>query len=438
MNNFDPAELIGESITCPQCNTDRPTKFSEKTWRCSKCGHTFDRVQEGMYSVEFIIPSLDDKPRIYRTRAGDSQKAVNAFKTWAAFQPSFSDYKIGDVKLLHEGEGTPGFDVPDNERWLFTAGELQDPHGCTRGDVFVIPLDILIPDPGKADEAARNGAISVQVDRRGNCNNCWSDGIAGVPEELIAACEASEDPSYFMSAATHEPAEGWRDVQVNEDGSWAGWAEGEEENAEEYDETECAECGRTGGKHFHNCARVESVQDSTPMPPAPVHESDTTCSHCGKPIFVHRDQWRHRDDAGGSPLFCGSPEKTVATPRDPWAMSGYHERNQPMGESKDTARRLLEGEPPAPAGGFGDGIRRGPTARGTPNLWTHEGEDEPWTTEISSLAMDGVIGNSVECPACKKQVTGLKVDYVGQGEDREIGAWIGNCGCGAELKIFND
>ena len=94
------------------------------------------------------------------------------------------------------------------ERWAFTQSELEHPCELTSLDELVASVKFHCEETGNTLDA-------VIVYRNGTVSNRWADGTAGIPE-LIAEL-AGEDESPY-NPDTDEPADTWRDVEVDDEG----------------------------------------------------------------------------------------------------------------------------------------------------------------------------------------------------------------------------
>lgn len=90
-----------------------------------------------------------------------------------------------------------------HSRWIFTDDELKNPSQCRQSDEFIaLPL-------GHED--------GVVVYRNGEPTTRWADGSEPIPDDVQ---ELVRDVESFMTLDAEDIADQWRDVLVNEDGSF--------------------------------------------------------------------------------------------------------------------------------------------------------------------------------------------------------------------------
>lgn len=78
--------------------------------------------------------------------------------------------------------------------------------------------------------------------------------------------------------------------------------------------------------------------------------------------------------------------------------------------------------------------------RSVNDLWTKCSNKE-YCTEASDLDGNRDWNPRNKCPNCHCRYGNrdlVRVIYVGSDEDREVGGWEFQCGCGAKLTVFND
>jgi hypothetical protein len=100
------------------------------------------------------------------------------------------------------------------ERWVFTDDEVKRPKHCRAYDEFVAR-------PQDADEFPDESTDTpgVLVQRNGTVTNRWEDGIAGVPERVMARADAEET----LASTDGQIADNWYDVYVDSAGRFAGF-----------------------------------------------------------------------------------------------------------------------------------------------------------------------------------------------------------------------
>lgn len=97
-------------------------------------------------------------------------------------------------------------DPPAVERWVFTKDELAQPETCTSNDEFLALFSDIPP---------------VVVYRDGRVTNRWEDGTAGVPNDAYDKAANSET---LYRYSDNEIADTWKDVLVDPEGKFLGWA----------------------------------------------------------------------------------------------------------------------------------------------------------------------------------------------------------------------
>ena len=101
------------------------------------------------------------------------------------------------------------------ERWAFTQSELKRPRNTMAHDELVASVKFHCEETGNTLDA-------VIVYRNWEVSNRWADGTAGIPA-LIAELAAEDESPY--NPDTHEAADTWRDVVVDEEGGFVRFAE---------------------------------------------------------------------------------------------------------------------------------------------------------------------------------------------------------------------
>lgn len=117
------------------------------------------------------------------------------------------------------------------DRWVFTDKELEHPEGCNREDEF--DTGPVICGPHGEDGECPRTEIGVIAQRNGVVTNRWSDGTAGVPDDVRDQADCVENYAVMPNLGHDDDedyANNWRTVVCNsetgdfirflEDGSW--------------------------------------------------------------------------------------------------------------------------------------------------------------------------------------------------------------------------
>jgi len=104
------------------------------------------------------------------------------------------------------------------ERWCFTAYELEHPEDCKSHDEFVADLG--------GDQEGLISELGVLVQRNGDVTNRWGDGTVGVGDEYRQLADKSDTlvKPYRQAGESDVYADTWREVIVDKEGKFVAWA----------------------------------------------------------------------------------------------------------------------------------------------------------------------------------------------------------------------